>query len=173
MTPSLDRASEVERIDRRWLVVLLLAAAAVAGWIGWRAFSTPELEDGEHFVFVTAFEPTLITVDPALFFSGEEALAAARDDGVIGPSEELPNPFYVRNPEAERVILDVAGSFHAKLINAVTLEFGAPVDANGFANLFQGAVIPDPVYGFTPDGFPMVIAVEGGEVTAATQQYIP
>ena len=170
---ALDRTRAEKRVGRLRLVVVLLLTVAVAGWIAWRAFSAPPLEDGEHFVFVTAFRPSTITVDPALFLVGDPAREAARDAGAVGPEEELPDAFYVQNPDVERVVLNVAGGFRAHLINAVTLEFGTPLDAEAFASLFDGQVLPDPTYGFTPDGFPMTIRVENGQVTRAEQQYVP
>jgi hypothetical protein len=172
VTAALERTRDEERINRRGLVVVLLLAVAVAGWIAWRAFSAPVLEDGEHFVLVTAFRPSTITVDPALFLIGEPAREAARDAGAIGPDEELPDPFYIQNPDVERVVLKVAGGFRAHLINAVTLEFGTPLDAEAFAHLFDGQVMPE-TYGFTPEGFPMTIRVANGQAIRAEQQYVP
>jgi hypothetical protein len=52
--------------------------------------------------------PTL-TVDLAAFLGGEEAIAAARADGVIGPTEDLPNDFYIDDLERrETYALDLA-----------------------------------------------------------------
>jgi hypothetical protein len=53
---------------------------------------------------------TTVGVDPAEMLSGEEAVAAAREDGVIGADEVLPNDFYIRNPEESTMDLTVSPS---------------------------------------------------------------
>ena len=42
---------------------------------------------------------TILEVDPAEMLTGDEALAAARQDGVIGDDLDLPNDYYIRNPD--------------------------------------------------------------------------
>ena len=49
------------------------------------------------FGYVTAFDGSTLTADYATFLTGEEATAAAREDGVIGADETVPNDFYIRN----------------------------------------------------------------------------
>lgn len=58
-----------------------------------------------------------ITLDLGQLFGAggpDEANAAARADGVIGPNEDLPNPFYVRDLHERRIIrLDPAATVTA------------------------------------------------------------
>jgi hypothetical protein len=57
-----------------------------------------------------------VTIDLEELFGLPEAVEAARDDGVIGPTEDLPNPFYIRDLHthkqfglSETVIVSVIG----------------------------------------------------------------
>lgn len=141
---------------------------------------TPEvplatLPDGEHFGFVSAFDGETLTVDPAEFLSDEEAVSAAREDGEIGPGEDLPNPFYLRNPDAEQIRLAVAPGFEVTLVDHRGTRPGT-VDATTLAALFAGDADASWVYGWF-DGpvqqMPMVLEVAGGEVVRADQRYLP
>ena len=55
------------------------------------------------FGWLRSFEDTggmmTVGVDPAEMLTGDAALAAARQDGKIGQDEDLPNDFYIRNPD--------------------------------------------------------------------------
>ena len=42
---------------------------------------------------------TTVGVDPAEMLTGEAAVTTARQDGEIGQDEDLPNDFYIRNPD--------------------------------------------------------------------------
>ena len=55
----------------------------------------PDLE--VVFAYVTEFDGSTVTADYATFLTGEEATAAAREDGVIGADDTVPNDFYIRN----------------------------------------------------------------------------
>ena len=59
------------------------------------------------FGWVRSFEDTdgsiTVGVDPAEMLTGEAAVAAAREDGEIGQDEDLPNDFYIRNPEGSTI----------------------------------------------------------------------
>lgn len=64
------------------------------------------------FGYVRSFEEsdgaTVIGVDEAQMLTGLEAVAAARADGVIGADEDLPNDFYIRNPDDSTIQLSVS-----------------------------------------------------------------
>ena len=46
---------------------------------------------------------TTVGVDPADMLTGEAAVAAARQDGEISQNEDLPNDFYIRNPDESTI----------------------------------------------------------------------
>jgi hypothetical protein len=48
--------------------------------------------------------PLTVDVDLAQMFGLEDGIKAAREDGVIGPNDDLPNPFYVRNLKERRTL---------------------------------------------------------------------
>lgn len=82
----------------------------------------PALEDGEWFAWVIVGEdetsaPTL-GVDLADMLTGEEAKKAAIEDGVIGEGEDLPNDFYIDNPEIAYELLHLADGVQIRMLAA-------------------------------------------------------
>ncbi len=134
------------------------------------------LSDGEHFVFARRGTAGALVVDPAQFLTGDEATAAAREDGVIGADEETPGGFYIRNPEPDEVTVPVApGS--AFILLGLDAD-GAPtversVSYETLTALLAGEADVDEYYGLMPGDLPMNLTVQGGEVTAGSQQYLP
>lgn len=51
---------------------------------------------------------TTVGVDPADMLTGEAAVAAARQDGEISQNEDLPNDFYIRNPDESTIEFTVS-----------------------------------------------------------------
>jgi len=133
------------------------------------------LPDGEHFGFVRQVTGDGLVFDPAEFLSGEAALTAARADGVIGPAEELPNDFYVRNPEKDELRLDVSSAAQFKLIGLDST--GALTDTivslEEFVRLWSGADDSSQYYSFVVGDLPMTLTVSAGVITGAVQQYLP
>lgn len=73
------------------------------------ASKTPPVADGRLFGEIVAIDlaaPSITLALGQLFGRGgpDEANAAARQDGVIGPGEDLPNPFYVRDLHDRRTL---------------------------------------------------------------------
>lgn len=66
--------------------------------------SIDEVVFGELVAFVGEEGTVVVTVALQEMLSGEEALEAAREDGVIGQDEDLPNDYYIRDLEEEREI---------------------------------------------------------------------
>jgi len=133
------------------------------------------LPDGEHFGFVRQVADDTLVFDPAEFLSGEAALTAARADGAVGPEEELPNDFYIRNPDTDELHLDVSSAAQFKLIgldstNALT---DVTVSLGEFARLWSGMDDSSQYYSFVVGDLPMTLTVSGGVVTGAVQQYLP
>lgn len=110
---------------------------------------------------------------------GEEALDAAREDGVISADEELPNDFYIRNLEVESLIFPVAEGATFTLIgfDATGGLADVEVDRATFEALLSGGDATGydtpQYYGFVPTEFPMTVEIEDGEVVGGRQQYLP
>lgn len=56
---------------------------------------------GELVAFVGEDGSVTVTIGLEEMLSGDEAVAAAREDGVIGDGEDLPNDYYIRNLDEE------------------------------------------------------------------------
>ncbi|HEX5825135.1 MAG TPA: hypothetical protein VFY18_11810 [Candidatus Limnocylindrales bacterium] len=82
-----------------------------------------------------------ITLDLGQLFGAgglDEANAAARADGVIGPNEDLPNPFYVRDLHERRTIgLDPAATIVVLGHDADGNSLPTPVTLSEFAVLWR------------------------------------
>lgn len=82
-----------------------------------------------------------ITLDLGQLFGGggpDEANAAARADGVIGPNEDLPNPFYVRDLHERRTIgLDPAATVVVLGYDAEGNTLPTPVSLSEFVALWR------------------------------------
>ena len=153
------------------LGMLVWLAAGCDGPSEQTRVETAELEDGEHFGFLTAFTPTELTFDPAEVFGNEEATAAAIEDGELAPGEELPNPFYVRNPDPTTVDLPVATNFEAQLIHNIELDHQL-VTADDLAALYDGTGDASWVLALL-EHIPVDLTVEDGEVIRIVQHYLP
>lgn len=131
------------------------------------------LADGKRFGFVHHFDGTSLYFDPAEMFEDEAATTAAREDGEIGPGEDLPNPFYIRNRETGIIRVPVS----AKLSITLMTSRGSSLSphhrtASEFAALYCSADRPDWLYA-NPEELPMNLVVVNGQVTRADEQYLP
>lgn len=173
-------------------IVMVVVAAVVAAatlWLGVRFFSGSEepnaegptaeastsaeaaLPDGEHFGFVTAFDGSSLTMDTAEFLTGDEAQAAAWEDGDLPDGQELPNGFYIRHRDSVHVRLAVAPGFEATLLDNQEVQPRA-MDAVELASLVAGEA--DTSWVYAPlDSIPMTVWVENGLATRADEQYVP
>lgn len=70
------------------------------------------LSDGTHLARIVRYDPPVSVVDIELveMLVGQAAIDAARDAGVIGAGEDLPNDFFIRDIDAPAVSIDVAGA---------------------------------------------------------------
>lgn len=127
----------------------------------------------EQFAFVRAIDLATITFDPAVMLTGEAAREAAQEAGVIGEGEDLPNDFYIDNPDraTETAGLDPAGTFvllgfdESLAIAEETVDLGRLV-----AILSEGS---DQFYGIVPGEFPASLTIAGDTVTGLHQVYLP
>ena len=132
------------------------------------------LADGTYFglVYAASADGTLV-FDPAEWFSGNAAVAAARADGVIGADENLSEPFYVRNPQVETLQLQVDPVAQFVLLVAPGQSDLAEktLSLDELAQLPEGAAASDNFYSGFP--LPMNVTVSGGRVTGGIEHYMP
>lgn len=129
---------------------------------------------GKVFGFVRYFDGKCLYVDPAEMFGNEAAVKAAREDGEIGPNEDLPNPFYIRNRDREVFAVPVSGTFK------VTLLFSS--DSGMVTRHFTGTTFAalygpgrDPYWdGYSPlNNIPTDLRVSEGRAARVDEVYIP
>jgi hypothetical protein len=120
---------------------------------------------------------TTIAVDPAEMLTGEEAVAAAREDGVIGATEDLPNDFYIRNADVSTIDLAVSPDVVVTLQacyeggDCVTTE---QVDLETWSLLLGAEEDPGLEWDWYGAGeLPYEFTVEGGAISEAREQYLP
>ena len=129
----------------------------------------------EQFAFVRAIDKSEIRFDPATMLTGEEAVEAARADGVLAEGETLPNDYYISNPDAEETVatLDPNGAYYligfssygGELVDSqLTLDDLVAVLNGANSELF---------YGIIPGDVPMILTLNGNTAVAARQQYLP
>jgi len=140
--------------------------------------SEQAIADGTWFAFVTVGEDETgemtLGVDLAEMLSGEEARAAAVDDGVIAEGEDLPNDFYIDNDEQVSELLHVAEGAGFELISGADTSQKVQVDAPILAEAYEGTYTGEPLYGVVP-GAPiaMDITIAEGLVSHGEAVYLP
>lgn len=129
-----------------------------------------------------------ITVDFAEWLTGEEADAAAEEDGYIAPGEGVPNGYYIRNLDTERTTVPIAenppiilqtpdSGPRAKQVTYehwfyTVLNDGVPYDAEPA----EPPIIEEPDFGFFgagSPGTPYWLTIHNGTVVQVEQQYRP
>jgi hypothetical protein len=129
------------------------------------------LPKGTSFGFVRFFDGTAVYVDPAELFGNDAAEKAAREDGEIGPHEELPNPFYVRNRSTAVVRIPVSATLRVQVIDNQDVAEHAITTAQ-FATLYCAEARPDWLYS-NPENLPANLTMAHGEVTRIEEEYLP
>lgn len=130
------------------------------------------LPDGKQFGWVRHFDGHAIYIDPAELFSDDEAIEAAREDGAIGETEGLPNPFYVRDPDADVVRVDVQKTFTLTAIDGAEYPAVRTLSRATLARLYCPHANSIWMYS-PPDRLPAYLGISGGIARSATEQYIP
>jgi hypothetical protein len=121
------------------------------------------IEDGRHFGYAVSYErdgsSDVMRFDLAQLFTGDEADAAAAEDGVIAEGEQIENDVYIRNTNTRLRDLRLAGD---AAITVIDCDAGCePVAAD--LGALQGRPVPTPVW----------VTVTGGVVVAAEEMYLP
>lgn len=135
------------------------------------------LSDGSWFGWVRVDEASTgveLIIDPAAMFTGAEAHAAAVAAGVIAPHEDLPNDFFIDNPDDEvftNLVTTDATLIVRSAVDPAEQIYLTPDDLH---QLFNGTYEGHLIYGIIPgQSIPMSVTISGGMVTAANQVYLP
>lgn len=136
------------------------------------------IADGTWFAFVTVGEDEngamTLGIDLAEMLSGDEAVEAAVEDGVIAEGEDLPNGFYIDNDEVVLELIHAAEDARFLMISGADIAQKVQVDALLFADIYAGTYSGEPLYGVVANTpIAMDVAVAGGRVTEATAVYLP
>ena len=159
---------------KRALVAMLLASIACG------VDPTPTATPGasvpastdEFFALVLSAEGEELTFDPAEILTGDEAHDAAVAAGVISEDEDLPNDYFISNPEedTQSAVLSAAGSFVLLGFDAGGAIEEVTVDRDELITALQDG---EGYYGIVVGETPMTLVVSGGEIIAANQVYFP
>jgi len=161
---------------RALLASVLCGSLALAG-AGCGGDRSPAADE-RHFGYVKSVDasttPATIQIDVAEFLSGEEANAAAEEDGAIAKGEGVPNDYYIRNEEKDVVTLDVAGDVRVTHVQCPdSCAEGIPGQFDAFAASFDNAgekTLADEYRGAQSQYW---LTVLGGQVVAIDEQYLP
>jgi hypothetical protein len=158
----------VKKLQSLALLLLLVFLALSAAACGDR------LSDGTHFGFVKAATEDGLLFDEASLLTGDEALAAARADGVIGPNETLDDDYYIQNSDTEKVELQVDPDAEFMLADSSTGPVtDRPVSYSELLALWNGTADTSTLVGFAVGELPMHIDISKGRVIGGRQQYLP
>lgn len=179
------------RASLKWsvaVVVIVAAALGLAASLSVFPFEreavaeppepTPALADGRYFAFVMAGRGETgahsMGVDLAEMLTGEEARRAAVEHGVIGEGEDLPNDFYIDNPEIEYELFGVAEGAEFEMISGDDTSQEVGLDVDDFAALYDGSYVGPAVYGVVPlEPIAMYVTVTDGMIVIAEAVYLP
>lgn len=127
-----------------------------------------ELEDGRHFGYIEAIDPTVRTIvfDLAYLLTGDEANQAASEHGDEVP---VPNDYYIVNDNDRRRTLTLAP--HVRIL--VLERFGPDLvrgEFNGFVEGFDANDFEGQYHGSAGSYW---VVVRGGLVVRIQEQYFP
>ena len=131
------------------------------------------------FAYVTGFDGSTVTADYATFLTGEEASAAAREDGVIGVDETVPNDFYIRNDNP--TLRELPVSEKAPVVLQTCFVDGPCVRQTAVTLEQWAGLLAEQAPGGLPGGWqwygggalPYWLTLQDGAVVHVTEQYLP
>lgn len=138
----------------------------------------PALADGEWFALITVGEDetaaVTLGVDVAEMLSGDEARQAAIEDGFIAEDEDLPNDFYIRNPDEAMELLQFTDSPEITLISSQDTSQTITVTPDELAQVYEGThPNGESFYVGVGQPIPMDVSVLDGLVVSVSQVYVP
>lgn len=158
---------------------LTISAEAPGGSTATAVLTVTVLPDAvEQFTYISRVSPTELEVDYAEYLLEDEALAAAREDGVIGPDEFLLKAYYVRNPDSVLHTLPAIDSPKV-LLNTPDGSTDVLVEFDRWLSFFdQGrpwsaelAPIDEQFIGPAVEGTPYWLVIHDGRVVQIRQQF--
>jgi hypothetical protein len=135
--------------------------------------ASPVLEDGRHPAYLVALDVSgrTVTVDVIQFLTGDEAIAAYREDTSEDPEGDPPNDYFIRNENPLLRTLPVAAE-----VAVTVVRLGEPSGAGSVPSTFEDLPAhldeQPPAEGRLAWN-PYWLTVEGGEVVAIDEQYLP
>lgn len=137
----------------------------------------PALEDGEWFGFVTTDSSggvVQLLIDPAEMLSGQEAHDAAVEAGFITEDEDLPNDFFIANPDVQTYLVPVADDATITVLSGEAVDRVLTVSIDELATIFDGTYEGEVVYGIFPGILvPFDVTIVDGTATVVAQVYTP
>jgi hypothetical protein len=138
--------------------------------------TTTAPQSTDLFGFVRNMTDGTLVFDPAELLTGDEAVTAAREAGIIGAGEDLPNDFFIRNLDLsdERQIAVGDGAIFVLIgFDASGGLTDSPVSADEFEGLLAGSADNSQFYGLVPGDLPMTLVLNGDTATGGSQTYLP
>jgi hypothetical protein len=128
--------------------------------------------DGRHFGYIRTATADSVAVDFADFLTGAAANAAARAAGDIGPTEQVPNDYYIANPDPATVMLPVAAGVRVTRVACPSScrEGLADTYASLLASYGKPTLSDTPPRGPTSQYW---LTTRNGEVVRIDEQYLP
>jgi hypothetical protein len=163
-----ERVAELVRLRRLRTGPSLAVAAVVAAIVVVLVASRGTgLEDGTYTVEIVSRDAIdrVIKVDEVSLLSGEEARAAAVEDGQLAAGEDLPNDYYLRDERERVVTLPVSARASLTVMDCTAGCAAVPADLTAF---LSGAV-----QAFNGSAAVFQATVTGGHVTALDEVYLP
>lgn len=184
----------------KWVIGVLafLAVSVVAVGLGVLAFLVPvrvdtdsggpapvveespvaPIPDGEWFGFVTVGEDetgqVTLGIDLAEMLSGQAAHDAAVEAGVIRDDEDLPNDFFIDNPDSVVELVHLADAATITVLSGDDPSTGLLIDVNRLVELYEGTYAGPPVYGIVAhQPIVMDLDIRDGVVVSARAVYLP
>lgn len=138
----------------------------------------PAIDNGDWFALVIVGEDesgaTTLGVDLADMLTGEEARQAAIADGVIGEDEDLPNDFYIDNPDEVYELLHFSEEPEIVVLSGSDPGEKLRIEVDQLAALYEGEYVGEPVYGILPhQPIAMSVTVADGTIVIASMVYLP
>lgn len=135
---------------------------------------TKTLADGKHFGYLknlsSGSHPSM-EFDLAEMLTGGEATRAAREDGVIGPDEAVPNDYYISNREKEKLL--VAPDHDTEVILATWDTESIPTPSRATYGDLACIFGNDQELGESVRHNPFWLTVRDGRIALIEEQYLP